>query len=94
VGVVARWGVRQDYLLEITSVASLARSVKPPMNMECPECHGSESVTKQRQPFHFSLGFLLFAFLGGMIGGLFWVQARRTNTVANIASSSSFHIRV
>ncbi len=41
-------------------------------NMECPECHSREGVTKLRQPFDFSLGFLLLAFLGGAIGGVFW----------------------
>ena len=42
------------------------------MRMECPSCHSGESVIKLRQPFHFSLGFLLFALLGGAIGGVFW----------------------
>ncbi len=42
------------------------------MRMECPDCHTSEAVSKLRQPFHLSLGFLIFAFLGGAIGGLFW----------------------
>lgn len=42
------------------------------MNVPCPACHGSEGVTKLRQPFQFSLGLMIFALLGGGIGGLFW----------------------
>jgi hypothetical protein len=42
------------------------------MNMSCPDCHGSEGVTKLRQPFQFSFGFLVLALLGGAIGGVFW----------------------
>jgi len=42
------------------------------MNVPCPACHSSKGVTKLRQPFQFSLGLLLLALLGGVIGGLFW----------------------
>lgn len=28
--------------------------------------------TKERQPFHFSIGLVLLGLLGGGIGGLFW----------------------
>jgi hypothetical protein len=42
------------------------------MNVPCPACQSTEGVSKLPQPFQFSLGFMLFAFLGGGIGGLFW----------------------
>ena len=42
------------------------------MNVPCPACHSSEGVSKLRQPFQFSLGFMFLALLGGAIGGLFW----------------------
>jgi len=40
--------------------------------MRCPQCGETQARTKLRQPFHFSLGLLVFAFLGDMIGGLFY----------------------
>jgi hypothetical protein len=42
------------------------------MQIQCPHCSESDNRTKLRQPFQFSLGFLVFALLGGGIGGIFW----------------------
>ena len=42
------------------------------MTIRCPNCGETGARTKLRQPVHFSLGLLLLAFLGGMIGGLFY----------------------
>jgi len=42
------------------------------MPIKCPDCGETEDRAKQKRPVHFSLGFILLAFLGGMIGGLFY----------------------
>jgi len=45
------------------------------MNVPCPTCHNREA-NKLRQPFQFGPGFILFALLGGGIGGIFWGLGR------------------
>ena len=42
------------------------------MTIQCPHCGETAARKKLKQPFDFSLGFMLLAFLGGMIGGLFY----------------------
>jgi len=42
------------------------------MQIKCPDCGEMKDRTKQKRPVHFSVGFMLLAFLGGGIGGLFY----------------------
>ena len=42
------------------------------MQIACPNCGETEAHTKLRRPMHWSFGLILLAFLGGMIGGLFY----------------------
>lgn len=44
----------------------------PFMTIQCPRCSETAARKKLRQPFEYSLGFLVLAFLGGMIGGGFY----------------------
>ncbi len=62
------YGGRAGRVAEVGSLGVCASR----MAIRCPHCSETEARTKLRQPFQFSLGFLLLAFLGGMIGGLFY----------------------
>ena len=42
------------------------------MTIRCPQCSETQARTKLRQPFQLSLGFMLLAFIGGGVGGLFY----------------------
>ena len=42
------------------------------MTIRCPYCNETQIRTKLRQPFQLSLGFMVLAFLGGGVGGLFY----------------------
>ena len=42
------------------------------MTIRCPKCSEATLRTKLRQPFHLTPGVFVLAFLGGMIGGLFY----------------------
>ena len=48
------------------------------MSIRCPHCGETEVRTKLRQPFHYSLGFILLALLGGIFGGLFYGLGQET----------------
>ena len=48
------------------------------MKIKCPDCGETEHRIKQKRLMHFSLGFIVLAFLGGMIGGLFYALGRQS----------------
>ena len=48
------------------------------MTIQCPHCSETAARTKLNQPFHFSFGFMVIAFLGGVIGGLFYELSQQS----------------
>jgi hypothetical protein len=46
------------------------------MTIQCPHCGETANRKKLKQPFDFSLGFMFLAFLGGVVGGLFYALSQ------------------
>ena len=48
------------------------------MTISCPQCGETEQRTLLRQPFRFSVGLCFFGFLGGCIGGIFYMLGQQS----------------